>query len=66
MQQIADWLGTLGMSGYVGRFAENKIDIDVLRHLTDEDLKEIGIPLGHRCQIAPNSDPQSRMQERPF
>ena len=26
MQQIADWLEKLGMSEYVERFAENKID----------------------------------------
>ena len=48
MQQIADWLEKLGMSEYAQRFAENKIDVSVLRHLTDQDLKDIGVPLGHR------------------
>jgi SAM domain (Sterile alpha motif) len=38
MQQIADWLEKLGMSEYAHRFAENGIDISVLRHLTDQDL----------------------------
>ena len=47
MQQIADWLEKLGMSEYAQRFAENKIDVSVLRHLTDQDLKDIGVPLGH-------------------
>jgi hypothetical protein len=42
MQQIADWLEKLGMSEYAQRFAENDIDIAVLRHLTDQDLKELG------------------------
>ena len=51
MQQIADWLEKLGMSEYVQRFAENKIDISVLRHLTDQDLKDIGMPLGHRRKM---------------
>jgi class 3 adenylate cyclase/tetratricopeptide (TPR) repeat protein len=51
MQQIADWLKTLGMSEYAERFAENKIDVSVLRHLTDQDLKEIGVPLGHRRKM---------------
>jgi hypothetical protein len=46
MQQIADWLEKLGMSEYVQCFADNKIDVSVLRHLTDQDLKDIGIPLG--------------------
>ena len=40
MQQIADWLEKLGMSEYAERFAENGIDVAVLRHLTDQDLKD--------------------------
>ena len=51
MQQIADWLEKLGMSEYAERFAENKIDVSVLRHLTDQDLKDIGVALGHRRKI---------------
>ncbi len=48
MQQIADWLKTLGMSEYAERFAESDIDTSVLRDLTDQDLKELGVSLGHR------------------
>ena len=48
MQQIADWLKTLGMSEYAQRFAENGINVSALRHLTDQDLKDIGVLLGHR------------------
>src|SRR5215472_10685050 len=48
MQQIGDWLEKLGMSEYKQRFAENGISIAALRHLTDQDLKEIGVLLGHR------------------
>ena len=51
MQQIADWLKQLGMSEYTERFAENGIDISVLRDLTDQDLKDIGVLLGHRRKI---------------
>jgi class 3 adenylate cyclase len=51
MQQIADWLEKLGMPEYVQCFADNKIDVSVLRHLTDQDLKDIGIPLGHRRKM---------------
>jgi hypothetical protein len=51
MQQIADWLKKLGMGEYAQRFAENGIDISVLRHLTDQDLKELGISLGHRRKL---------------
>jgi class 3 adenylate cyclase len=51
MQQIADWLQKLGLSEYLQRFAENDIDISVLRHLTDKDLKDLGISLGHRRKM---------------
>jgi class 3 adenylate cyclase len=51
MQAIADWLEKLGMSEYAQRFAENDIDIAVLRHLTDQDLKELGVSLGHRRKM---------------
>ena len=35
-------------SEYAERFAENGIGIAALRHLTDQDLKDIGVLLGHR------------------
>ena len=51
MQQIADWLEKLGLGQYAQRFAENEIDISVLPHLSDQDLKDIGVPLGHRRKL---------------
>jgi class 3 adenylate cyclase/tetratricopeptide (TPR) repeat protein len=51
MQQIADWLNTLGLGQYAQRFAENYIDASVVRDLTDQDLEKIGIPLGHRKKL---------------
>ena len=51
MQQIADWLKTLGMPEYAQRFAENDIDIAVLPHLTDQHLKDLGVSLGHRLKM---------------
>jgi class 3 adenylate cyclase/predicted ATPase len=51
MQQVADWLKNLGMSEYAQRFAENGIDVAALRHLTDQDLKDIGVLLGHRRKM---------------
>ena len=46
VQQIADWLEKLGMSEYAQRFAENGINVAALPHLTDQDLKDIGVLLG--------------------
>ena len=51
MQQVAEWLEQLGMSEYASRFAENDIDNSVLRDLTDQDLKELGVSLGHRRKL---------------
>ena len=49
--QIADWLAKLGMSEYAERFAENRIDFSVLRDLTDQDLKDLGVVLGDRRKM---------------
>jgi class 3 adenylate cyclase len=52
MQQIADWLEKLGLGQYAERFAENDINFAILPHLTDQDLKELGVAsLGHRRQL---------------
>jgi SAM domain (Sterile alpha motif) len=51
MPEVADWLSALGMSEYAQRFADNDIDTAVLRHLTDQDLKELGVSLGHRRKM---------------
>ena len=51
MQQIADWLKQLGMSEYAQRFAESRIDFSVLRDLTDQDLKELGVLLSDRRKL---------------
>ena len=51
MQQIGDWLEKLGMSEYAQRFAENRIDFSVLPDLTDQHLKDLGLPLGDRLKM---------------
>jgi hypothetical protein len=52
VQQIADWLEKLGMSEYAQRFAENRVDFAVLRDLTDQDLKDLGIVLDDHRQTS--------------
>jgi len=51
MQQIAQWLENIGLSEYAQCFADNGIDVSVLQHLTDQDLKDIGVLLGHRRKM---------------
>jgi class 3 adenylate cyclase/tetratricopeptide (TPR) repeat protein len=51
MKGIAEWLASLGLGEYSQRFAENAIDLSVLRHLTEQDLKDLGVLLGHRRKM---------------
>ena len=51
MQQIAEWLATIGLERYAPAFADNDIDFSVLRYLTDADLEKIGVSLGHRRKL---------------
>ena len=52
MQQIADWLGRMGLGQYAQCFAENDISFRILPDLTDQDLKELGVSsLGHRREL---------------
>ena len=48
---ITEWLASLGLPEYAQRFAENGIDVSVLRYLTDQDLEKIGVLLGHRRKM---------------
>src|SRR5262245_4985724 len=51
MQPIAEWLYAQGLGHYAQRFADNDIDTNILRDLTDADLEKIGVSLGHRKRI---------------
>ena len=51
MRTIAEWLASLGLSEYAQRFAENYVDASVLPDLTDQDLADLGVPLGHRRKM---------------
>ena len=51
-QPITEWLAKIGLERYAGAFADNDIDVSVLRHLTDADLEKIGVSLGHRRKMA--------------
>ena len=48
---VTGWLGSLGLAQYVELFAANAIDVEVLPDLTDDELKLLGVPLGHRKKL---------------
>src|SRR4029077_6879330 len=63
------------MAEYAQRFAENRIDLSVLPHLTDQHLKELGVALGDRLKMlhaigelsgASAAAPQSTTTTTPF
>jgi len=51
MRDIAEWLASIGLGEYAQRFADNAIDLSVIRDLTEQDLKDLGVLLGHRRRI---------------
>src|SRR5262249_12539569 len=51
MKGITEWLASIGLSEYAQRFADNAIELSVIRDLTEQDLKDLGVLLGHRRKI---------------
>jgi predicted ATPase/class 3 adenylate cyclase len=51
MTGIADWLASIGLKEYAQRFADNAVDLSNVRDLTEQDLKDLGVLLGHRRKI---------------
>jgi class 3 adenylate cyclase/tetratricopeptide (TPR) repeat protein len=50
--KIINWLEELGLGRYASAFVENDIDFSILPHLTDADLRELGVgSLGHRKRL---------------
>lgn len=49
---LAQWLNEIGFPQYVDLFNANNIDEEVLRSLSGEDLKDLGVgSLGHRKKL---------------
>jgi len=48
MTDITRWLEQHGLGKYAGVFAENEIEWEVLPRLDDDDLREMGLPIGPR------------------
>lgn len=67
---VETWLAALGLAGYAARFRSADVDTEVLPHLTDSDLRELGVQsLGHRRKImaaASQEVPKKALAERRF
>jgi len=52
VSEITNWLSGLGLEQYASAFDDNAIDVEVLRELTADDLRDLGVSLvGHRRRL---------------
>ncbi len=71
VSDVKRWLEDLDLSKYVDLFAENDIDLSALPHITEEDLKELGVTLGARrkfldaIQALQSRTPSAPLAEQP-
>jgi class 3 adenylate cyclase len=49
--ELRHWLEQIGLAQHAETFAANDIDLDVLPELSDEDLRQLGLSLGHRRRL---------------
>jgi class 3 adenylate cyclase len=52
VNDIADWLKSIGLEKYTSLFVDNEITPDVLPHLTEADIDRLGLPIGSRRRLA--------------
>jgi class 3 adenylate cyclase len=51
MTSFGTWLAEIGLDRYDAVFASSEVDFDVIRALTDADLRELGLALGDRKRL---------------
>jgi hypothetical protein len=51
MTSVTEWLVSNGLGEYAQGFAEKGVDASVVRDLTEQDLKDLGVLLGHRRRM---------------
>jgi len=68
MAGVRSWLEGIGLAEYVNAFEANDIDLEILRDLTDADLKQLGVTsTGHRVRLrtAIGDKPRDRRDAAP-
>ncbi len=48
MSDIRQWLEELGLGQYADAFEAEKIDVEALGYLGEDDLEKLGLPMGPR------------------
>ena len=62
MTPFGKWLAEIGLGRYDDVFVSNGIDFDVIRSLSDVDLRELGLTLGDRKRLV---QAIARLDEQP-
>ena len=70
MNEMAQWLEEQGLGALAVPFAASDLDLDILQELTDEELKGLGVSLGHckrlkKALAARNTARLSRLSTSP-
>ena len=47
-EDLANWLAMIGLAQYLDVFVENDVDLNNVVELSEDDLTELGLTLGHR------------------
>jgi hypothetical protein len=48
---LRQWVERLGLAQYTDRFAADDINLDVLPSLSEQDLAQLGVSMGHRKRL---------------
>lgn len=51
MPSLSDWLASIGLAHCAERFAQHRVDLDVLPDMTETDLERLGVALGDRKRL---------------
>ncbi|MGH9575842.1 MAG: adenylate/guanylate cyclase domain-containing protein, partial [Terriglobales bacterium] len=51
MNRLREWLDAMGLGVHAELFEREQIDMDAAKHLTEQHLKEMGMPIGHRVKF---------------
>ncbi len=51
MNDVTTWLAEIGLPHLADKFVDAQIDFDTLALLSDQDLRELGVPLGPRRKL---------------
>jgi hypothetical protein len=65
LQQVAEWLQSLGFANYIELFRKHRIGWNALPKLTEAHLEKMGIPTGDSIELLEEIEKISRSAEQP-